>query len=103
MVSKIGNSNCPECGNLLDGVSVVRYDSPFACPFCKMELRVPGYYKFITVAISAGVSYFLCISLGFRGKAFLIAFVIFVLPSLFSVSILQRKMSPPKLVACGDD
>ena len=103
MVSKIGNSNCPECGNLLDGVSVVRYDGPFPCPFCKMGLRVPEYYKWITIGTSGGASYFLCSSLGFRGGALLVAFIIFVIPSLFTFSILQRKISPPKLVACADD
>ena len=103
MVSKIGNSNCPECGNLLDGVRVVRYDGPFPCPFCKMELRVPGYYKLIGAGIGVGASYFLCNSLGFHGKAFFVAFIIFVIPSLFAVGILQRKISPPKLVACADD
>jgi len=103
MVSKIGNSNCPECGNLLDGVSVVRYDGPFACPFCKMELRVPGYYKLISGGISVGAALFLCTSIGLHGPGLLVGFLIFVVPSLFTVIILQRKIGPPKLVACEDD
>ena len=98
MVSKIGNSKCPACGNLVDGVSEVRYDSSFACPICKTELKVPTYYKFAMVGISVGISYFLCDSLGFHKEAFLVGFIVFVLPSLFTVSILQRKISPPKLV-----
>ena len=103
MVSKIGNSKCPKCGNLLDGVSVVRYDSPFACPFCKVELHVPGYYKAIMFAISIGASAFLCISIGLRWPAFLVGYIIFLFPSIFTVGILQRKISPPTLVACDDD
>jgi hypothetical protein len=103
MVNNPGNSKCPKCAELLDGVSVVRYDGPFACPFCKMELRVPGYYKLIGVGISVGVSLLLCNSIGLRGPGLLVGFIIFVVPSMFTVSILQRKMSPPKLVACEDD
>jgi len=87
----------------LDGAGVVRYDGPFACPFCRMELRVPGYYKFIMNGISACASLMICISLGLRGPGFLVAFFVFVFPSIFTVSILQRKMWPPKLVACEDD
>jgi hypothetical protein len=103
MVSKVGNSKCPKCGNLLDGVSVVRYDGPFACPFCKMELHVPGYYKAIMLAISIGASFILCTSIGLRWPGFIVGYFIFLFPAIFSVSILQRKISPPKLVACADD
>jgi hypothetical protein len=98
MVSNRGNSKCPKCGDLLDGVSVIRYDSSFACPNCMTELRVPGYHKLIMYGISVGISYFLCTSLGFRREGFLVGFIVFVVPSLFTVSILQRKISPPKLV-----
>ena len=103
MVSKVGNSKCPKCGNLLDGVSAVRYDGPFACPFCKIELNVPYDYKFIGVVLSFGTSFILCASLGLHGLGFFVGFMIFVLPSMFSISILQRKISPPKLVACEDE
>jgi hypothetical protein len=93
-----GDSKCPKCGNLVDGVGVVRYNSSFACPTCMTELRVPGCFKLIMYVINMGVSYFLCTSLGFRGEGFLVGFFVFVVPSLFTVSIVLRKISPPKLV-----
>jgi hypothetical protein len=103
MVSKIGNSSCPKCGNLLDGSTVVRYDGPFACPFCKMELRVPGYYKGLMIGASFVASSIICSLTGLSWPGFLVGYVVFFFPSLFTISILQRKMSPPKLVACEDD
>ena len=103
MVSSRGNSKCPKCGNLLDGATVVRYDGPFACPFCKMELRVPDYYKWTAIGISVGVALLLCNSMGLHGLSFLVGFVVLVVPSLFTIAILQRKISPPVLVACEDD
>jgi len=68
-----------------------------------MELRVPGYYKLISGGISVSAAFFLSTSIGLRGPGLLVGFIIFVVPSLFTVIILQRKISPPKLVACEDD
>lgn len=81
----------------------MRYDSPFACPFCKIELNVPYYYKLIGVVLSFGASFILCASLGLHGLGLFVGFIIFVLPSMFSISILLRKISPPRLVACEDE
>lgn len=103
MVSNLGNSKCPKCGEILDGVSIVRYNGPFACPFCKMELHVPGYYKVIGFGISAGSSLILCASIGLHWPGFIVGYFVFLFPSIFTVGILQRKISPPRLVACEDD
>jgi hypothetical protein len=96
--SKYGNSKCPKCGSLVDGVRNVRYDSSFACPNCMTQLKVPAYYKLLMAGISVWISYFLIKSLGLHGDGFLVGFIVLILPSLFTVSILLRKISPPKLV-----
>lgn len=57
----------------------------------------------IGVVLSFGTSFILCTSLGLHGLGFFVGFIIFVLPSMFSISILQRKISPPRLVACEDE
>jgi hypothetical protein len=98
MVSKTGNSKCPGCGNLVDGVAVVRYDSSFPCPTCMTELKVPAFYKILQIGISLGVSYFLNKSMGLHKEGLLVGLVVLGLPALFTVSILLRKISPPKLV-----
>ena len=98
MVSKTGNSKCPGCGNLVDGVAVVRYDSSFPRPTCMKELKVPVYYKILQIGISLGISYFLSKSMGLHKEGLLVGFVLLLLPSLFTVSILLRKISPPRLV-----
>jgi len=98
-----GNSICPKCGSILDGARVVRFDGPFACPFCKMELHIPGYYKALMLGLSFGASIIICTSIGLSWPGFLVGYVVFFFPSLFTISILQRKISPPKLVACEDD
>jgi len=103
LVSRVGNSICPVCRSVLDGVGVVRYDGPFICPNCKKELRVPGYYKLTMGVVSFGVSLILCSSIGLRGVGFVVGVVVFLLPALFSVAISQRKISPPKLLACEND
>jgi hypothetical protein len=72
MVSKTGNSKCPGCGNLVDGVAVVRYDSSFPCPTCMTELKVPAYYKILQIGISLGVSYFLGKSMGLHKEGLLV-------------------------------
>ena len=103
LVSRVGNSICPICRSVLDGVRVVRYDGPFICPQCQKELRVPAYYKIIMGGVSVGVSLLLCSSIGLRDVGFLVGFLVFLIPALFSVGILQRKISPPKLLACEND
>jgi hypothetical protein len=70
VVSNLGNSKCPKCGEFLDGMSVARYHSPFASPFRRMELRFPEYYKWVTIGLSVGVSLLLSIRLGYMGRAF---------------------------------
>jgi len=43
---------------------------PLPQPFRRMELRVPEYYKWVTIGLSVGVSLLLSIRLGYMGRAF---------------------------------
>jgi hypothetical protein len=97
MGNGMGNSKCPNCGKILDGVKVVRYTSSFPCPFCKTELRVPKYYVMLGGWISLGISITLSLALGFRGASLILAICVFALPSMFSFSFFQRKLFPPRL------
>jgi hypothetical protein len=98
-----GNSNCPKCGSSLDGVHVIRYGQPFRCANCKTELQVPRYYLWVGGLIGFGISLFLCISLELRGAGLAVGWLVFLFPSLFTVGILQRMLSPPRLVVYRDE
>ena len=100
MENNLGNSKCPKCGNYLDGVRVVSYTQSFPCSFCKTELEVPRYYRVVGAWVSFGVSFLLSLSIGLHGLGLLLGFIVFLFPSMFSIGILQRKLTPPKLVVC---
>jgi hypothetical protein len=103
LTSTRGNSLCPNCGELLDGVTVVRYGQPFRCTACKAELAVPKFYLCVGFLIGMTLSVLLCLAMGLtRLPSLVLGLLVFLLPALFSVGILQRKLWPPKLVIYRD-
>jgi hypothetical protein len=103
LTSTRGNSFCPSCGEVLDGVTVVRYGQPFRCTACKAELAVPKSYLRVGFLIGMTLAVLLCVAMGLTSLwGFLVALLVFLLPALFSVGILQRKLWPPKLLTYRD-
>ena len=103
LTSTRGNLLCPNCGEVLDGVTVVRYGQPFRCTACKTELVVPRLWPLIGFWIGLTLTVLLCVALGLTNlPSFVVGLLVFLLPALFSVGILQRKLWPPKLVIYRD-
>jgi hypothetical protein len=103
LTSTRGNSFCPKCGEVLDGVTVVRYGQSFRCTACKSELVVPRLYLHVGFWIGLTLAVLLCIAMGLtKLLGFVVGLLVFLLPALFSVGILQRKLWPPKLVIYRD-
>jgi hypothetical protein len=93
---------CPNCGTNLDGLTVVRYDQPFRCPNCKVELHVPKHYKLVIFWLALAIDLTLCLGMRMRDGTLAMGLLIFLLPSLFSVGIFIRKIIPPKVVVYRD-
>jgi hypothetical protein len=82
---------------------VVRYGLPFTCTACKAELVVPKFYLYVGFLIGMTLAVLLCLAMGLtRLPSFILGLLVFLLPALFSVGILQRKLWPPKLVIYRD-
>jgi hypothetical protein len=91
----------PYCRAKFDGPGVVRFKDSFRCPSCGIELQVSYAYRQLIFWISAAVATALCLSLHLRGGSFLLGFLVFLLPSVFSVTLLLGRVYPPKLVLTG--
>ena len=102
LTSTRGNSLCPRCGAVLDGVTVVRYGQPFRCPDCQTALLVPKFWLLVGFGVSIALALSLCLAIGLRGMSILLGLLAFLLPAMFSVGILLRKLWPPKLVVYQD-
>ena len=88
---------------MLDGVTVVRYGQSFRCTACKTELAVPKYYLYLGGWASMALAVLLCVAIGVENLLGLtVGLLVFLLPAFFSISILQRKLWPPKLVRYRD-
>ena len=97
LTSTRGNSVCPKCGEVLDGVTVVHYGQPFRCTACKTELVVPRIYSYVVFWIAMTLAVLLCFAMGLTGlPSFILGLLVFLLPALFSVGIIMRKVWPPK-------
>jgi len=84
-------------------VTVVRYGQPFRCTACKTELVVPRYYLYLMGWIGMTLAVLLCVAIGVKNLlGFTVGLLVFLLPAFFSVSILLRKLWPPKLVRFRD-
>jgi hypothetical protein len=92
------NPECPYCHAAFDAPGVVRFKDSFRCPSCGIELQVSYAYKQLVWWVSVAVAASLCLFLHLRGGGFLLGFVVFLLPSVFSVTILLGRVYPPKLV-----
>lgn len=83
----------------MDGATIVRYGQPFRCTACKTELVVPRLWVQVGFGIGLTLAVLLCVALGLTSWArFVVGLLVFLLPALFSVGILQRILWPPKLV-----
>src|SRR6266852_7966363 len=103
LTSTRGNSLCPKCGEVLDGVAVVRYGQPFRCTACRTELAVPRLWLHLCFWIGLTLAVLLCVAMGLTSLwGFLVGLLVFLLPALFSVGILLRKLWPPKMVIYRD-
>jgi hypothetical protein len=76
---------------------VIRYNGPFSCPSCGFALQVPQYYLYIGFYPGLATDLALCLAMHLERLGFVLGFIIFFFPSLFSVGILQRKLVPQKL------
>jgi hypothetical protein len=98
-----GNSLCPKCGKVLDGRTVVQYGQPFRCTACKTELVVPRLWLYVAFWIGLTLAVLLCVAMGLKSLVgFVVGLLVFLLPALFSVGILLRKLWPPKLAIYRD-
>lgn len=103
LTSTRGNSVCPKCGEVLDGVTLVQYGQPFRCTACKTELVVPRLWLYVGFWIGLTLAVLLCFALGLKTlSGLVVGLLVFLLPALFSVGILQRKLWPPKPVIYRD-
>jgi len=82
---------------------MVRYGQPFRCTACKAELVVPRLYLQVGALIGITLAVLLCVAMHLTSLlGFVVGLLVFLLPAFFSVSILQRKLWPPKLVIYRD-
>ena len=93
---------CPSCGTSLNKLTVVRYDSPFRCTNCGIELQVPRRYLLIGGWLSVAITFILCLGMGLRNVTFLLGMLILFFPAMFTIGILQRRLFPPRLVIFRD-
>jgi hypothetical protein len=91
------NPTCPYCRGTIE-LKTVHYRDPFRCPNCHIEVQVSKIYSQIGFWVSAVVSAALCWSLHLRDGGFLLGFLVFLFPAMFSVGIVLRRVYPPKLV-----
>ena len=89
---------CPSCGVNLDDLAIVRYDQSFRCPNCKSNLKVPRSYLLAGYWLAFVLSLALSFAIGLRSVSLILGMLVFLIPSMFTVSILQRRIFPPKLV-----
>jgi hypothetical protein len=87
----------PYCHAVID-IKVVKFTAPFRCPSCQGEVEVSKIYSSVGFWVSAAISAIICRSLHLSSGSFLLAFLVFLFPTMFSVSIIQRWIYPPKLV-----
>ena len=71
-------------------------------PCLSDRLVVPRYYLLVGFWISMSLALSVCLAIGLRGMGVLLGLLFFLLPAVFSVGILLRKVWPPKLVVCRD-
>jgi DNA-directed RNA polymerase subunit RPC12/RpoP len=90
-------AKCPNCGTKLDDPRIIRYDSSFRCTNCATELRIPRYYVVIGAWASLAITIALCFGMGLHNGTFILGMLIFFFPTMFSISILQRHLFPPRL------
>lgn len=93
---------CPSCETHLDELGEVRYDQSFHCTNCRVEIQVPKYYKLLIFWLGIAIDFSLCLAMRMRDGALALGLLVFLLPSLFSVGILFRRIMPPKLVIYRD-
>ncbi len=82
---------------------MVRYGRPFKCPVCQTELFFPKFWSQIVFGLGMALALSLCFAIGVKSLVgVLLRLFVFFLPAIFSVGILLRKLSPPKLVVYHD-
>jgi len=96
-------SKCPKCGA---GVELPRIDlaSPFRCPDCDQELRIPGWYWQTLSWASGIVALAVAYALGYRGVRLVMAMLVALVPVIpIVVNLGVRLVSRPTLRACDPD
>jgi hypothetical protein len=63
---------------------------------------VPKVYLLLVFWVGALLALSLCLAMRLRGVGVLLGLLIFLLPGMFSVGILLRRLWPPKLVIYRD-
>jgi hypothetical protein len=87
---------CPICAAKIKWGSV-SFASPFRCPNCRRQLKIPSSYFMVASWIDVVTSGSLAYILGFRGHGLLFATICILVPVIFTMAFLYRWLMPPKL------